>query len=320
LKKPDPKKQHKLSAEGWYQANKTNDLAKDKAMMQQIIEAKFKQYPELVKAVDDRGGVSWIENSEHKVTGRGRWEGVGRESNFLDVLANAYEAVSGVPREASQGPERRFTGSPKTIALIGTAGRKEDGRKLTKESWDQLLADAEQRVRPEDTLVSGGAAWADHIAVRLFLDGKVKGLKLFLPSEVAWDHGWFAGPPKSAASAAQYYHEQFSKVIGTNSIRDLLDAINKGAEVEYEPSSQGYKAMFDRNKKVAAAADSSLAYTFGPSKSRPKDGGTLDTWNQISGEQKIHVPIDGLTQKEEVPRETPQKETWRQGLEEFKWF
>ena len=66
-----------------------------------------------------------------------------------------------------------------TIAVIGTAGR---SIVPTKEDWNNMLEDAESRVSKNDTLISGGAAFADHIAVKLFLEGKVKGLKLRLPA------------------------------------------------------------------------------------------------------------------------------------------
>ena len=67
-----------------------------------------------------------------------------------------------------------------TIAIVGTAGRKDDAQKLYPEMFTAMV----ERTREAITLlendplappgaklshaVSGGAAWADHIAVRLF--------------------------------------------------------------------------------------------------------------------------------------------------------
>jgi len=81
------------------------------------------------------------------------------------------------------------------IAIIGTAGRKEDGAKLSKDVYHKMVADAQHQIAglikggmplkyyqaadPKPlyahvsptpiNLVSGGAAWADHIAVSLYL-------------------------------------------------------------------------------------------------------------------------------------------------------
>jgi len=120
LTRPDPNGQHKLSAEAWYFANRSapteahyGRLNEDMAVMQKIIEAKLRQYPRLMKALEDRGGVTWIENAEHTVTGRGRWEGKGRDSNFLDVLAKAYESVLRTPQaEAKPTPTATPSAEP----------------------------------------------------------------------------------------------------------------------------------------------------------------------------------------------------------------
>lgn len=97
LKKPDPTGNHKMSAEAWYQANKTGNERKDKLIMQRVIEAKLRQYPELMKQVAERGGAAWIKASRHEVTGNPRWEGKGFESNFIRVLHDAYQAVEEFP-------------------------------------------------------------------------------------------------------------------------------------------------------------------------------------------------------------------------------
>lgn len=102
LIKPSAATQDGLSAEGWYKANQSLktapklDMKKaieyDMDLMQRIIVAKFKQYPELVQQITAKGGKEFIENSEHTVGVAGsRWEGKGLDSNFIKVLAKAYE-------------------------------------------------------------------------------------------------------------------------------------------------------------------------------------------------------------------------------------
>lgn len=84
----------------------------------------------------------------------------------------------------------------KTIAIIGTAGRKEDGLRMSRELFDRMVTfshiiikDGFRQERPIQ-LVSGGAAFADHVEVRLWLSQKETDpttdmkLKLFLPSHM----------------------------------------------------------------------------------------------------------------------------------------
>jgi DNA helicase-2/ATP-dependent DNA helicase PcrA len=178
----------------------------------------------------------------------------------------------------------------RTVAVIGTAGRDKD-KPMTAALWERMVADAKTRVRPEDTLVSGGAAWADHLAVRLYLDGDVKHLILHLPAPFA--NGQFQGERESAASAANYYHHLFSTTLDVDTRQELADAIAKGAKVTEQPAAKGYGGMFARNALVAKASDAVIAYTFGDG-NEPADGGTKDTWGQVKGD-RLHVPLIPLS-------------------------
>lgn len=169
------------------------------------------------------------------------------------------------------------------VAIIGTAGRNQIP---TKQDWDNVVADAKNRIKSTDTLISGGAAFADHIAVKLYLDGVVDKLILKLPAP--FKNGKFEGVDNSG-SAANYYHKQFSDIIGVNTLKEIEQAIAKGADVEYEPVGKGYSAFMNRNTKVANAAGKMLAYTFGEG-TAPEDGGTKDTWDKNKG-IKLHIPI-----------------------------
>lgn len=62
-------------------------------LMEEVIRAKFGQYPRLAQAITKLGGVPWLEASRHIVNG-GRWEGKGRKSPFIRALIAAYEAVT----------------------------------------------------------------------------------------------------------------------------------------------------------------------------------------------------------------------------------
>jgi hypothetical protein len=63
----------------------------------EIILAKLRQYPELVKAIDKRGGIAWLRKCDHFTGARSktfkRWEGRGEESAFIRCLIAAYKRV-----------------------------------------------------------------------------------------------------------------------------------------------------------------------------------------------------------------------------------
>lgn len=80
-------------AEAAYQHYKTGDLEEDMAVMTKIIVAKLQQYPKLFNAIALSGSVKWLEQCSHKVVGNSRWEGVGRNSNFIVCLIRAYLVV-----------------------------------------------------------------------------------------------------------------------------------------------------------------------------------------------------------------------------------
>lgn len=176
------------------------------------------------------------------------------------------------------------------IAIIGTAGR-DRTKPMTRDLWARMVADAKHRIAPGATLVSGGAAWADHVAVALFLDGHASGLVLHLPAPLLPSHT-FAGSAGSAGSATNYYHSKFSAAIGRSSVEDIATAILFGASFTAHPKEPGMKAFFVRNAMVASEATACIAYTWGEGL-EPADGGTNHTWSLIQG-RKLHVPLSTL--------------------------
>lgn len=166
----------------------------------------------------------------------------------------------------------------KTLGIIGTAGRGEDGQKLTKDSWDRMIAVANEtiiRIKP-DYLVSGGAAWSDHLAVKLYIDYyHLFGLKLFLP--VKFD-GQFNEQeltiPFNCGRVLNHYHRDFGKVIGLDTLAQIDQVIESGIIPETG------KGFHGRNTQIAEASHDILAFTFGEGE-RLKDGGTKDTWDKF---------------------------------------
>lgn len=171
------------------------------------------------------------------------------------------------------------------IAIIGTAGR-DLTKPMTRELWDWMVKDATGRVTEDDHLVSGGAAWADHLAVYLFIHGKVSALTLHLPAP--FKDGLFEGPKNSSGPVANFYHLKFLMVRGEDSFKEIELALQMGATVTYEPPRAGFRGFMDRNSKVARA-ERLLAYTFS-NLSVPADGGTKDTWTKCRG-QRTHISL-----------------------------
>lgn len=177
------------------------------------------------------------------------------------------------------------------VAIIGTAGR-DKTKNMNRKLWQWMLNDARSRLRPGAHLVSGGAAWADHLAVELFLSGYASALTLHLPAPMNEAQTQFVGEHKSAGGAANYYHRMFSNVLGRPTILDISRAANmEHCDGSFEPSGIGMGAFFARNAKVAKV-DQMLAYTFGQG-DVPADGGTKHTWDLCKG-QKLHVTLPDL--------------------------
>lgn len=172
------------------------------------------------------------------------------------------------------------------IAIIGTAGR-DKTKPMNIHLWNWMRRHAKTHVPKGAHLVSGGAAWADHLAVELFITGHAAELTLHLPAP--FRRGWFRGPSKSSSSAANYYHALFSEAAGVGSLDDIAVAMTlPGCHVTMEDTHNGFSGMFARNAKVAQA-DEMFAYTFGQG-DMPEDGGTRHTWDLCTG-KRVHIAL-----------------------------
>lgn len=202
------------------------------------------------------------------------------------------------------------------LAIIGTAGRNTDAARINPALYDAMHAHALQAIRDWGvrSAVSGGAAVADHLAVRAFLEGEVEDLLLHLPAPFA--RGRYVPAANSSLrdwSTANRYHEAFSAACGIDSLGELAEAIARGARTTV---GRGFK---DRNSAVARDATHMLALTFGPGagpvdvgpedpgfsahgEAGVKDGGTADTWGKAwRAEAKRHVPLGWLERELATP-------------------
>lgn len=191
------------------------------------------------------------------------------------------------------------------LAIIGTAGRGGLHNRMNVETFQRMVGEAVKMSRTlmldDDSklvLVSGGAAWADHVAVNMFRSLPER-YNLTLCGPCPWNRehkrfhdtgtrNWKANP----GGTANYYHELFrqaARIDGLTQIDECHDF--KTGRFTYI-SGDGFH---ERNKLVVEFADYVLAFTFGQG-DEPADGGTLHTWKlaKAAGINCQHVSIPAL--------------------------
>jgi hypothetical protein len=183
------------------------------------------------------------------------------------------------------------------LAIIGTAGRLEDGKKLDLAKWNDMKRTIAAFVKEHSIrhVVSGGAAYADHLAVGLYLAGLVDHLDLMLPCEFDMNKVQFHDTGEYSSftnpgGTSNFYHRHFSARVGIKSLTQIEAAIAKGATVHIEG---GFKS---RNSLVAKA-DMMIAFTFGNG-AQVKDGGTSDTLKKYldnGGKDAYHVDLNDMS-------------------------
>jgi hypothetical protein len=183
-----------------------------------------------------------------------------------------------------------------TVSVIGCAGRNQDASRMTAQLYGRMVKKCEQtilemKLEPRDVrLVSGGAAWSDHVAVTLFLSGKYGGLTLHLPCE--WHSSscsfvtnesshWAQNPGK----IANLLHVQFTEKLGRDTLAELETARRAGATFVV------HKGFHKRNDQVARSRYL-IAFSWSPSDS-PPSGGTRYTWDKATG-RRIRVSLCDL--------------------------
>ncbi len=174
------------------------------------------------------------------------------------------------------------------ISIIGTAGRQGADRHLNKSVFSKMVAAAE-RIITEDwkldpgqvELVSGGAAWSDHVAVSLWTSrllqpsGSFQRLTLHLPAK--WDRRAMRFDESSEAGrASNHYHRLFSRALGEEdvSLKELGGVIALGATVV-----DSYAGFLERNNAVAGS-DRMIAFGIEAGEP-PKRSGTGYTWSRF---------------------------------------
>ncbi len=183
------------------------------------------------------------------------------------------------------------------IGIIGTAGRRDDAPKMSMALYAAMRKRLDELLHCvpvlERNLQSGGAAWADHLAVDVFNDKKAASLTLHFPAPFFRDI--LTSTPTFAYTdvgrVANLYHAEFTKhLLLSGSLVESLDdidlALEKGAKFTV---SDGFHA---RNLLVGQC-DWLIAFTFGEG-AVPKDGGTKHCWDHSLAPKKTHIPLGSL--------------------------
>lgn len=180
------------------------------------------------------------------------------------------------------------------VAIIGTSGRdKTISKDMTPELLSKMIEKSKEIIEhtfhldPSNvTLISGGAAWSDHVVVKLFMEHYVSDGLLYLPAQWDVDNKKYA-EDTSYGKISNYYHNLFSKKIKINTLEEIDCCIKNGLKIDTE--SPGF---FQRNSEIAKS-DYLIAFSWSKL-DYPTTGGTADTWKKSKTINKIHVPLYNL--------------------------
>lgn len=193
------------------------------------------------------------------------------------------------------------------LGIIGTAGRKQAHRFMTAENYNLMLKESEKIISKFGfkTVVSGGAAFSDHIAVSLFNNNIVDNLILMLPDGFDMDSQEYK--IGHYGNIANDLHQEFNRQCKINSLQEICKAIENGAIIpDKVESSPGF---LTRNSWIAETCTHLLAFTSGKALNQTvseigyntniqdnviKDNGTKDTWRKASQKYRIVISIDCL--------------------------
>ena len=172
------------------------------------------------------------------------------------------------------------------VVIIGSAGHHvEDKKYLDSQLYTKVVNQVDQKIQPWKNihLISGGAAFVDHVAISLFLKHVTEGAKLtlFLPCEFDCQQNQFAECHPGPIATKE--HRDFEKRTGIESLVEITKAIKLGAKVrvvsDLKIDPKGWHA---RNMKIAASVsldDSLFAFTWYAGSEPKPDSGTRRTWD-----------------------------------------
>lgn len=196
-----------------------------------------------------------------------------------------------------------------SVAIVGFAGAHvpQSAPPLNRALFDAMIRRAEEIITERFglewdgvRLVSGGAAWSDHVAVHCHQRHSAEtSLIVWAPCGLT-SLGRFADTRVRSRSnpggLANRLHESFARLTGIDSFNDL-----RKVHSCVDSSQAGFHA---RNGAIARSCDYMIAFSWATGDA-PDTGGTLDVWTRCpleAGTRKIHVPMDTLVPRPEKRR------------------
>ncbi len=184
------------------------------------------------------------------------------------------------------------------LAIIGSAGRKDDAAKLTLPLWNDTKRLIARFVKEREikSVISGGSAGMDHLAVGLFNAKLITSLTIAFPAYYEWHTGRYCdnGARDSVdnpGATLNRLHEAFGAIIGRDTLGEIKTALYSGAAEIIADS------FMERNGIVASDADAVIAFTFGAGP-RLKAGGSASTARKYlarGGKALYHVDLHTMT-------------------------
>jgi hypothetical protein len=175
------------------------------------------------------------------------------------------------------------------IAIIGSAGRGKYASLVTRDLYIAMLEDAKHLVQKYRThpltgevrpvcLVSGGAAFSDHLAVSLYLGDHVDRLELKLPC--MFNNATRCFVENSTGRTANYYHREFCQYTASRSSSSLeqLGKIVEESRTSEQIDVSMYSGFKARNLAVGDV-DILICYHWGSQDFPPRGSGSRHCWS-----------------------------------------
>jgi hypothetical protein len=184
------------------------------------------------------------------------------------------------------------------VAIVGCAGRRHEASLMSSKLFELMVCKSDELIqRVADAhhcnvsnihLVSGGSAWTDHCAVKLFLTGRFGGLTLHLPCAFDVTKTGFS-TNNAEGVTLNFLHRQMSSKVNSNTLGEIATAIARGADVKQHAS------FLLRNIAIADQCNTLMAFTWGVD-APPAQSGTRVAWDSVgnSTKQRMHVPLSKL--------------------------
>eukprot|EP01132_Coremiostelium_polycephalum_P008527 gene8527-10482_t len=203
------------------------------------------------------------------------------------------------------------TNNKPTVSVIGTAGRGKE-IELTRQHFEfmcnhlELYLTENKLTWDSIILVSGGAAWADHVAIESYFRHPETELLIYLPCELVEIKNSTSSNDnnnnnnikkyqyydsleknfvKNPGRTSNKYHSEFSKTMNRDTMTEIMKAKEIGAVLNSD-----YHGYHARNTMVAKS-DYILAFTLAPGDSPLSPSGTSDTWKKAKTLNKKHIPL-----------------------------